>query len=341
MAKFRQPPNSAAEATIISKSITANGTYNASADNADGYNPVTVAVPIKTIVSKTITANGTYNASADSADGYDPVIVNVPTGVPKISRSDWNNLTTEEKQALGEIAIQDASTGFDRGILAYGADYTPIGQYIPNTPEANVICEAVAGDFISSKHEWGRGSTPIRFDYAPGYDSVQYDSTEDALYCPVSSSSTIPYCDLGASGTPFTAYVVAKLVSPGQYSRAISCMNIRSAGNGIMLVGNPLTVSAWADDTGINVASNSYFAGVIQYGGNGSAKGGAYGANLVSKSPSTCGRFICLGRTDLNHDINNAEAVNMYVKYIAVTNSVDSESVINNNLTNLALEFLQ
>lgn len=78
MAKFRQPPNSVAEATIISKSITANGTYNASADSADGYNPVTVAVPIKTIVSKSITANGTYNASADSADGYNPVTVNVP-----------------------------------------------------------------------------------------------------------------------------------------------------------------------------------------------------------------------------------------------------------------------
>ena len=30
-----------------------------------------------TIVSKTITANGTYNASDDSADGYSPVIVNV------------------------------------------------------------------------------------------------------------------------------------------------------------------------------------------------------------------------------------------------------------------------
>ncbi len=77
MAKFRQPPNSVAEATIISKSITANGTYNASSDSADGYNPVTVAVPEKTIVSKSITANGTYNASSDNADGYNPVIVNV------------------------------------------------------------------------------------------------------------------------------------------------------------------------------------------------------------------------------------------------------------------------
>ena len=32
------------------------------------------------IVSKSITANGTYNASADSADGYNPVIVNVSGG---------------------------------------------------------------------------------------------------------------------------------------------------------------------------------------------------------------------------------------------------------------------
>lgn len=78
-ANFRQPPNAGAEAVIVSKNIAANGTYNASSDSADGYNPVTVNVPSKTIVSKSITANGTYNASGDSADGYDPVIVNVPT----------------------------------------------------------------------------------------------------------------------------------------------------------------------------------------------------------------------------------------------------------------------
>lgn len=35
-----------------------------------------------TIVPKTITANGTYNASADNADGYDPVVVNVSGSSP-------------------------------------------------------------------------------------------------------------------------------------------------------------------------------------------------------------------------------------------------------------------
>lgn len=79
MANFRQPPNAGgAEAVIVSKNITANGTYNASSDNADGYDPVTVNVPSKTIVSKSITTNGTYNASSDNADGYNPVTVSVP-----------------------------------------------------------------------------------------------------------------------------------------------------------------------------------------------------------------------------------------------------------------------
>ena len=36
-----------------------------------------------TIVSKTITANGTYYASSDSADGYNPVTVNVPASPPQ------------------------------------------------------------------------------------------------------------------------------------------------------------------------------------------------------------------------------------------------------------------
>ena len=38
-----------------------------------------------TIISKTITANGTYNASSDNADGYDPVIVSVAGGLPLLA----------------------------------------------------------------------------------------------------------------------------------------------------------------------------------------------------------------------------------------------------------------
>ena len=68
-------------AVLIEKSVTANNTYNAADDNADGYSKVTVNVPSSspTLIEKSITANGVYNASLDSADGYSKVTVNVDT----------------------------------------------------------------------------------------------------------------------------------------------------------------------------------------------------------------------------------------------------------------------
>lgn len=61
-------------AVLTTKSITANGTYDAASDNADGYSEVNVAIPLGT---KSISANGTYNASSDSKAGYSQVTVNV------------------------------------------------------------------------------------------------------------------------------------------------------------------------------------------------------------------------------------------------------------------------
>ncbi len=109
-----------------SKTITANGTYLASADNLDGYDEVIANVPntyaaadegkvvnngalasqtaatyttndtydttlinsvtvnvsgaSPTLITKTITENGTYDASDDNADGYSQVVVNVSGG---------------------------------------------------------------------------------------------------------------------------------------------------------------------------------------------------------------------------------------------------------------------
>ena len=110
-ANFRQPPNAGAEAVIVSKNITANGTYNASSDSADGYDPVTVAVPEKVIVSKNITANGTYNASSDSADGYDPVTVNVSASLTETSL--WTNPAPTSNFALQTVNLSDSVANYD------------------------------------------------------------------------------------------------------------------------------------------------------------------------------------------------------------------------------------
>lgn len=69
-------------ATLTTKSITANGTYNASQDGADGYSSVTVNVSgggSAVVQPLSVTENGTYNPPS-GVDGYAPVTVNVSGG---------------------------------------------------------------------------------------------------------------------------------------------------------------------------------------------------------------------------------------------------------------------
>lgn len=64
---------------LITKTITANDTYSAEDDGADGYSSVAVNVQ-PNVGTKSITENGIYVASADSLDGYSSVTVDVSAG---------------------------------------------------------------------------------------------------------------------------------------------------------------------------------------------------------------------------------------------------------------------
>lgn len=65
--------------TLEPLSVTANGDYTPSG-SVDGYSSVHVAVSGSVLTTKSITQNGTYNASQDDADGYSSVVVNVSGG---------------------------------------------------------------------------------------------------------------------------------------------------------------------------------------------------------------------------------------------------------------------
>ena len=84
--------------TLGTKTITNNGTYNASSDNLDGYSQVTVSVPASAVDSGTkgISTNGTHDVI-----GYASASVSVPTGTARSSADlTANNLTVTAPAGL-------------------------------------------------------------------------------------------------------------------------------------------------------------------------------------------------------------------------------------------------
>lgn len=104
--------------TINPLSVTENGTY-AAPTGVDGYSPVVVNVPTSAnLGTKTITENGTYNASDDSLDGYSSVTVNVSesSGNPDLdgvisggSASVVSNITALKNWALYNTTLTNLS----------------------------------------------------------------------------------------------------------------------------------------------------------------------------------------------------------------------------------------
>lgn len=59
-----------------------------------------------TLITKNITSNGTYNASSDNADGYSSVTVNVPAPVPFGMTLDWADV---QEITIGENSVKNAN----------------------------------------------------------------------------------------------------------------------------------------------------------------------------------------------------------------------------------------
>ena len=107
---------------LVTKSITANGTYNAASDNADGYSQVSVNVPLTT---KSITANGTYNSSSDNAAGYSQVSVNVRSSRNLLWSGSSSSGVSVDLSAYTWVYIE--VTGGSRLLLQVGGSEGVIG----------------------------------------------------------------------------------------------------------------------------------------------------------------------------------------------------------------------
>lgn len=73
--------------------------------------------------TKNITANGTYNASSDNYDGYSSVTVNVPTVSEPYLELEVNNGDLRHSQATSHLLPLSGFTGIDAHLLAYAYYY--------------------------------------------------------------------------------------------------------------------------------------------------------------------------------------------------------------------------
>lgn len=101
---------SASELVSGTRSITANGT----GIDVTNYASVDVAVPSSspTLITKNITANGTYNATDDNADGYSSVTVNVSGGGGGATNLITGTFTTNATSGAQTINIPYTGTGY-------------------------------------------------------------------------------------------------------------------------------------------------------------------------------------------------------------------------------------
>lgn len=161
-------------ATLIEKNITANGTYNASADDADGYSSVNVNVsPI--LISKTITENGTYSAHSESGtpDGYSQVVVNVPS----------HNVLIENRPPLtsdgndGDTFIKYVTNAIITLAMSINGGYNGGAQ---------LNCNVDGIDIINAI-----GTSPYNLDYDVKTGSVEYYShTINVIVTPPTNSTS-------------------------------------------------------------------------------------------------------------------------------------------------------
>lgn len=103
--------------TISSKSITENGTYNASADDCDGYNPVTVNVPQPT-GNIEITENTTEGSPLNIAQ-YATATVNVAGG----GESDWTTAQLTLKPTTNTADYDIPNNVSTKGPVLYNGSY--------------------------------------------------------------------------------------------------------------------------------------------------------------------------------------------------------------------------
>ena len=230
-----------------------------------------------TVITKTITTNGVYDAADEGAYGYSEVTVDVASGgIPLLSQSQWQALTVAQKQEYGLVAIQSASSGVTRGSLVYGAE----DIYLPYSDARNIKCQAYWANFDSSLTTWGNGDEPVHMASAcsqyQSEDAVYFNAKSGAKAIWINLENTLNDFTIYviAKGLVYASGDVIVMGTVNQWSqREMMTLYHRS--------GTVWRTSVYGDDTDLLDTQGKYVAVAMR---SGSMKAAWFASNGASRT---------------------------------------------------------
>ena len=125
-----------------------------------------------TLITKNITQNGTYNASADNADGYSSVTVDVDKGATINTPAEWDALTLTQKREQGLTVIREYNgqpNGIWRDLSSSVLDI--IKEFFNYTTETIPITEQHINHLIYFQSGFNNKLITILHDVTIGYNA--------------------------------------------------------------------------------------------------------------------------------------------------------------------------
>lgn len=181
-----------------------------------------------TLITKTITANGTYSAEDDDADGYSSVTVNVPSGGgssawAKIAETSYQVSTTNTSAATVDtwatghseiwtsdkiLYIRIRDTAGKRTGYFYGVDAWVMNRYVKN-PSLSTYTSS--SDLV---YQIWRVNSNGEYVYKQGYNTTGYGVYPDTIYKNGNIRICSRYGNSGSSTVNGTYKVEVYLLDP-------------------------------------------------------------------------------------------------------------------------------